>query len=1100
MGSTGGITTVTVLFTDLVGSTQVMSLLGDSAFDGLRQSHLGLLAQTIAAHGGVEVKSLGDGVMAVFTAASDAVAAAVAMQQAVKRRSRRPPTCLSMRMGLALGDATEDAGDWFGTPVVQAARLCSQCEGDQILVTDTVRAVAEARTNVRFAPMGTLSLRGLAAEVAVWRLDWTEMARPAAIALPGPLQGTEVCGFVGRQVELAALRAAFERADGGGRQVMLVGGEPGVGKSRLAAEFAREVHAKGANVLFGRCDDGLAMPYQPFVEALSHYLHYAPPAEFPNGLGHLGGELARLVPELTEMVAGLPSPLRSDPETERYRLFEAMASWLGAASADEPLVVVLDDLHWATQPTLLLLRHVVRATSPAHLLVVGIYRHTEPDPAHSLVDLLADLRRTTGVGRLMLDGLAEAEVMALLEVTGHPLGENAQGLARAIRAHTEGNPFFVGELVRHAAESGALRQESDGSLDHLGIPEGVHEVVLRRLGRLSEAATQALMAAAVVGAEFDQTVVAAVTGLGEDAVAEALEEALAAGLVKEVVGVTLRLRFRHQLVRASLYGSLSTTRRLRLHRRVGEVIEALHRSRLDEHLPALAYHFAQAAASGEAATAVRYTWRAGDRALTQLAHDQAAELYARALALFDGSELADDTLRRCDLLIALGEAQRRAAHPAHRQTLLEAAAVAQGLGDVGRLAAAALANTRTIGPVAEVDHERVAVLTAALEAIGDDDSSIRARLLANLAGELFAGEWDRRVELSKQAVTMAQRLDDPATLAHVLIPVLRTLRHPSTLGQRLDMVTELAKLAEQLGDANVAFSAAWYGMGAALEAGDTVLARRHLADATRLADDLAQPALRWGVAIPQAGLTVLAGNVHEGERLAHQALEVGLSAGYPDARQFFAVQMLAIRIVQGRQHELEDLLTEVVAECPALWGWQAALALVHCGLDRWAEARSVFDKMAADDFASCPYDFSWLSGMALSAELCAELGDVPGAAVLCRLLAPYADQFVTAGNVICHGSVARCLGRLAATVGSLDEADAYFATAAAAHARIGATAWLARTQLDWAALLLTRQGHGDVEVATELLGQALATARQLALGTVERRAVTLMAKALPRTN
>ncbi len=421
-------------------------------------------------------------------------------------------------------------------------------------------------------------------------------------------------------------------------------------------------------------------------------------------------------------MAGLPSPLRSDPEIERYRLFEAMASWLGAASADEVLLVVLDDLHWATQPTLLLLRHVVRATFPARLLIVGTYRHTELNPAHSLVNLLADLRRDPGVERLLLEGLDEAEVMALLEATGHPLGENARGLARALRAHTEGNPFFVGELVRHAVESETLGREGDGNFEHLSVPEGVHEVVLRRLGRLSEAANQALVTAAVVGAEFDLTVLAVVTGLDEEPMAEALEQAMAAGLVKEVAGANLRFRFRHQLLRASLYSSLSTARRLRLHRRVGEAIEALYRSRLDEHLPALAHHFAQAATGGEAATAVGYTWRAGDRALAQLAHDQAAELYTMALELFDSSELAGDTLRRCDLLIALGEAQRRAAHPAHRQTLLEAAAVAQEIGDVDRLAAAALANARTIGPAAEVDHERVAVLTAALEAIGDHDS------------------------------------------------------------------------------------------------------------------------------------------------------------------------------------------------------------------------------------------------------------------------------------------------------------------------------------------------------------------------------------------
>jgi tetratricopeptide (TPR) repeat protein len=378
------------------------------------------------------------------------------------------------------------------------------------------------------------------------------------------------------------------------------------------------------------------------------------------------------------------------------------------------------------------------------------------------------------------------------------------------------------------------------------------------------------------------------------------------------------------------------------------------------------------------------------------------------------------------------------------------------------------------------------VLTAALGAIGEHDSPVRARLLANLAGELLTGEWDRRVELSKQAVTMARRLGDPPTLAQVLVPVLRALRHPSTLAERLGLVTELAELAERLGDANVGFSAAWAGIDPAVEAGDTILAQRHLADATRLADDLAQPAV----------LTVLAGGVHEGERLAHQGLEAGISAGYPAARLSFAAQLLAIRMVQGRLGELEALVAEFVTRRPDQWAWQAALALIHCELDRRrVEARSVFQKLAADDFASRRYDVNWLTGMTLSAEVCAELGDVPGAAVLSRLLAPYADQFVTPGPLACLGSVARYLGRLAATLGRLDEADAYFAAAAAAHTRIGAPAWLVRTQLDWADLLLTRQGHGDVQEAVKLLDQALGTARQLALSAVEQRAVTLIEKA-----
>jgi tetratricopeptide (TPR) repeat protein len=869
--------------------------------------------------------------------------------------------------------------------------------------------------------------------------------------------------------------------------MLLVSGEPGVGKSRLVAEFAREVHARGTNVLFGRCDEGLSVPYQPFVEMLSHYIQHCSPA----GLGHLAGELTRLVPELTTLVAGLPSPVRSSPEVEQYRLFEAMASWLATASAEEPLLVVLDDLHWATQPTLSLLRHVARASSSVQLLIVGIYRQTELDPGRSVANLLADLRRDPGMERLLLSGLDEVEVMELLANTGHSLGQDIRRLAGSILTHTAGNPFFVGELVRHAIESGTLDQRLT-TLEHLGIPEGVHDVVLRRLGQLSEAANHVLMTAAVVGAEFDLAVVTAVTGLGEETVTDALEQAMTAGLVKEVAGVELRFRFRHALVRASLYDCLSATRRHRLHRRVGEAIEVLHQPRLDEHLPALAHHFTQAATSEDAATAVDYTWRAGDRALAQLAYDQAVELYTRALQLFDHSERSVDPLRRCDLLIALGDAQRRAAHPAHRQTLLAAAAVARQAEDGDRLAAAALANTRMIGPATQVDPDRVAVLSEALEVISDQDSPVRAKLLANLAGELFSGEWDRRVELSAQAVAMARRLARPATLAQVLVPVLRTLRHPSTLTQRLGLIAELVELAQRLESADAAFSAAWYGFSAALEAGDIALARRHLADATQLADELAQPALRWVMAVPNITLTVLAGRLAEGERLAHLALEAGIRADHPDAHVFFAGQLLTIGLTQDHLGHLETLFTKSAAQYPDQWIWQAILARVFCGLGRVDDARAVLGKLAANDFANLPRNVTWLTGMVLCAEMCAELGNVTDGAALAHLLAPYADQFVTAGPVVFLGSVAHYLGRLAVTGDDLDDADAHFATAAAAHTRIGASVWLVRTHLDWSAMLLTRRHYGDVRQAADLLSQAQVRARELGLSTLEQRARTLL--------
>jgi predicted ATPase len=286
-------------------------------------------------------------------------------------------------------------------------------------------------------------------------------------------------------------------------------------------------------VLAGRCDEDLGVPYQPFVEALRHFVDHA--ALLSDRLGRYGGELARLVPELSERVPDLSDPLRSDPETERYRLFDAVPSWLVAASLEEPVLLVLDDLQWAAKPTLLLLRHLVRCSVPMALLVVGTYRDTELASGHPLVDVLADFRRVSGVERLALSGLDDAAVVAFVEQTvGRALDEEGLALARAVYRETEGNPFFVREVLRHLAETGAVERDgvggaTRGPVDELGIPEGVREVVGKRLARLSNTANQLLQVGAVVGAEFDLSLLRLVGGVEEGGLASASNRTLSSG-------------------------------------------------------------------------------------------------------------------------------------------------------------------------------------------------------------------------------------------------------------------------------------------------------------------------------------------------------------------------------------------------------------------------------------------------------------------------------------------------------------------------------------------------------------------------------------------
>ena len=1093
-GPTSG--TATVLFTDLVGSTELMSRLGDVAFDGLRTEHFARLREVVATHGGVEVKNTGDGILATFSSVVEALAAAVEMQQAAHHQTVSAAVPVTIRVGMSLGEVTLDAGDVYGTPVVEAARLVAAARPGHILATAVVRMVAGSRAPTAFSEAGTIDLKGLPEPVPVCEVTWEPKAR-VSVALPVLLTGKGRV-FVGRDADLGRLGQLWKEAAAGERRVALVGGEPGVGKTRLASELAGAVHREGGVVLGGRCDEDLGVPFQPFVEALRHYLAHAEQPE----LGRLGGELARLAPEVGTLVPGLPQPLRSDPETERYRLFDAVTGWLARVAAEAPVLLVLDDLQWAAKPTLLLLRHVLRAEEPTRLLVLATYRDTELSRTHPLTELLADLRRQDGVERVSLQGLDVSGVAAFLEgAAGHELGDEAVALARALHAETEGNPFFVVEVVRHLIETGGFVQRGGrwtaaGAVEELGIPEGVREVVGRRLSRLSEAANRVLAVAAVVGLQFEPGVVHAAGGLEEEEVISALEEAVGARLVVDEPGG--RCRFSHALVRATLYEELTATRRVALHRRVGQAIEALHAGHLGNHLPALAHHYARAAApAADVAKAVEYATQAGDWALAQLAHDDAATYYRSALEVLDseGSGPTADAARRLDLLIALGEAQRRAGNAAHRETLLEAARLAEERGDAEALARAALANMRGLyfSSARGTDTERVDALEAALRMLPAGDSTLRARLLASLGLELFFDpDRPRRLALGDSALAMARRLGDTATLLHVLSARPFTIAAPDTLDERMAVTAELIAIAEQLGDPVLECRAWAARFRVAFDKPDIEEIDRALANFQRLAAEVGQPALRWTAGLGQVGRHILAGRIREAEEHALATFDLGTATGQPDARIFFELHRFWTSFERGRLAEVESdlvgLMDEIGGHIPSTRG---LLGVTYCELDRPEPAHEIVAPAAGDGF-DLPLDSVWLLGIAVYADVTVRLGVTDWAERLFELLAPYHSQLATTGWGLSWGTASHHLGALATLLGRFDEAEAQFAAATDLHGRIGAPCWLARTRLEWARMLMRRGGPGDTGRARELLDQALATAMDLRLANVERHARALL--------
>src|SRR6266511_3548476 len=555
------------------------------------------------------------------------------------------------------------------------------------------------------------------------------VGRRSAVATP----------FVGREAELAALSADLDAAAGGCGGVVLLAGEPGIGKTRLAEELAAQATARGALVLWGRCWEGEGAPaFWPWVQVVRAYVKAGDPAALRHDLGAGAVDIAQVVPAVRDCLPDLPVPPPMEPEAARFRLFDSLAGFFRAAAARRPLLLILDDLHWADAPSLALLRFVSRELEHASLLVVGIYRHAEVDEEQALVATLADLTRGQR-RRLVLGGLDQRDVASFVGLVAGV--EPPPELAAAVYRQTDGNPFFVTE----------------------------------RLGRLSDSCRRVLEVAAVVGRDFELRVLQPACGLDADRLLELLEEAEAARVVGVVAGGLGRWRFAHALVREVLCEGLPAARRVRLPGRVGEALEDVYAADPGPHLAELAHHFVAAAPGGQVARAVRAATLAGRRALDVLAWEDAAGLFERALAALELAERPDQP-QRYELLLAVGEARMAASDvPGARAAYQQARELARRIGSPDALARAGLGLGLEF-TAGIVDQVEVGLLEEALVALGGSDSPLRARVLARLARALlFTPQVDRRLAFSEEAVQMARRVGDSATLAAVLLEWHRAL-------------------------------------------------------------------------------------------------------------------------------------------------------------------------------------------------------------------------------------------------------------------------------------------------------------------------------------
>jgi tetratricopeptide (TPR) repeat protein len=676
---------------------------------------------------------------------------------------------------------------------------------------------------------------------------------------------------------------------------------------------------------------------------------------------------------------------------------------------------------------------------------------------------------------------------------GHRLDAAAVELAGALRRETDGNPFFVSEVLAHLTETRAIYQNTSGqwvaesSLGETALPDSVREVIGARVGRLGPVAERVLSVAAVIGRDFDIGALAEATDTSEDDLLDVLDAAASVALVRELAGASGRYSFAHALIQRTLYDDLGPTRRARTHRRVAEALEVLYGDRPGARVGELARHWRNASQPVDLAKAIGYSRRAGDAALAALAPGDALQYYAQALDLYRQTNEPDPILG-LDLAIGLGTAQRQTGDSGFRQTLLDAARRAVELGDTERLVAAALAGDRGFASkIGTIDADKVEILEIALERLAADDPD-RALVLATLCAELTYGSTvERRQALADEALAIAESYGDDAVIARVINLVFVPLFVPPLLEQSLAWTADALRRAERVGDPVLLLWAA-SGRGLAVaRAGDIDELDRCFEMGGSLADQLDQPSLNWWHSYARGMRAQLAGDTEQAEQLAIDALQLGTDGGQPDAALFFAAQIGAVHLQRGTMAELIPLLEEMAADALEVAGAIAAsLALAHAEADRTDEARNLLDAFAAVDF-ELPLDPVWLSGMLAYAEAARVCGDPKYAGPLFAKLAPWADQFATAG-ITADGLVSHALGGLATVLGRYDEADAYFTQAAAFSDRFGAKFFAASTDLAWGTMLAERGAPGDTAKARDLLAKAHSAAAAHGYANVERRA------------
>jgi class 3 adenylate cyclase/tetratricopeptide (TPR) repeat protein len=1073
--------TVTILFTDVEGSTDLRTRRGDEAAQEILRVQRELVREQVEAHSGHEVKSLGDGFMVAFASARRAVACAVGIQRAVEEHNRRQPPDQQVwvRIGLNTGEVIQEEADLFGEAVNAAARIAAKAKGGQILASDAVRAVMGRAKDVELVDRGRFRLKGFRERWRLYEVVWQE-ARAAAPAL------LERTPFVGREVERAELRRFLDQAARGQGALVMIGGEPGVGKTRLAEELAAEAHQRGMLALTGHCYEiEGTTPYIPFVEMLEATARLVPAQALQEALGDSAAEVAKLMPQLHRLFPDIPAPLELPPEQERRYLFNGMQEFMERAGRAQPLFLVLEDLHWAEDSTMLLLQHIAQRLQEMPVLIVGTYRDVELDVARPLARGLRELTRQRLAHRLALRRLPQDAVEAMLRALSGQ--EPPPSLVQAVYSETEGNPFFVEEVFKHLAEEGKLfdvqgRWRRDLSISELDVPEGIRLVIGQRLERLNEEWRRALTAAAAIGRAFSFELLEALGEVDTDVLLDAVDEAERAHLITAVSdGPEDRFTFAHELIRQTLLSGLSSPRRRRLHLRVAEAMERVYARALEEHAADLAHHLDQAGAAADPRKTVHYLMLAGERAMAAAAFEEALRHYESALSL----QLTDDRRVHADLLYKRGLARRSLGR--WEEALVdwrEALAAYDELGDaeaVGRICyEMSVQFIWAARPEKAMETARYGLVT-----LGERVSADRCRLLARAGLTLSGAGYHTAADgMLTQAMAIAEQLGDQRLLGTVLAGKAFNHCFHMEMPDAVDSGLRAAELLRSVGDLWELTRALWGTQVALL-----LLCR--FDEVAEVGDELEPLAARLGhlgallIARRSRGVRelMLMADLDRYEKFARGDLEFCHSAGMPWISHSYSYIGLA-DFWRGRwQEALEHFQEAVKLESlgPFAASDWALLFLWKAYSDDKREALAMLREKMGDLPRSGQRNtlgaWSMLSGVV---EGLAVLGQRDEAAKLYPLVLEAIDTGALVRLWTC-GLLQTVAGMAAAAGGQWGKAEEHYETALRQAHKLPVVMEQPEVRRWYARMLIDRDAPGDRDKARELLTEAVAMYRRIGM-------------------